>query len=69
MTLSLRGDIGGFGVGSDLSWNAVGAASWAFAENWSAVLAYRLLDVDYDHNAFKYNVRTDGPALGLMYTF
>ena len=69
VTLSLRGDIGGFGIGSDLAWNAVGAASWAFAENWSAVLAYRLLDMDYDHNGFKYNVRTDGPALGVTYAF
>ena len=69
VTLSLRGDIGGFGIGSDLAWNAVGAASWTFAENWSAVLAYRLLDMDYDHNGFKYNVRTDGPALGVTYMF
>jgi hypothetical protein len=69
VTISLRGDIGGFGIGSDLTWNVIGAASWAFAEKWSAVVAYRYLDTDYDNDGFKYNVHTDGPALGVTYTF
>lgn len=69
VSLSLRGDIGGFGIGSDLAWNVVGAAEWAFAAGWSAGLAYRCLDIDYEDDGFVYNVRMDGPALGVSYTF
>lgn len=69
VSLSLRGDIGGFGIGSDLAWNVVGAAEWAFAERWKANLAYRCLDFDYEDDGFVYNVRMDGPALGVSYTF
>jgi opacity protein-like surface antigen len=67
--ISLRGDVGGFGMGSDFAWNAVGTAEWAITDRWSAGLAYRCLDVDFDDSDFEYDVRMDGPALGVGYKF
>jgi hypothetical protein len=69
VTLSARGDAAGFGVGSDMTWNAVAAAQWTVLENWVLGAGYRYLDVDYDHNAFVYNVRTQGPEVGLGYSW
>lgn len=69
LIFALRGDAGGFGLGSDLTWNLLGSANWAFNEDWSASLGYRYLDVDYDKDGLKYHVRTDGPELGVTYTF
>jgi len=66
---SLRGDIGGFGIGSDLTLNAVGTANWIINKDWSANLAYRYMDVDYNKDGFIYDVTMDGPAIGVTYTF
>jgi hypothetical protein len=75
--LMLAGDIGGFGVGSDFTWQLVGAYSWEFCvrENvrWSAVLGYRALSVDYSQgvgiNRFEYDAITHGPLLGVSARF
>ena len=52
-SLFLRGDIGGFGVGSSFSWQAVGGYSFDFATangvTYSGVIGYRALYVDYAH--------------------
>jgi|SRR5215218_1595907 hypothetical protein len=49
--LSLRGDGGGFGVGSDFCWQAIAAYGWDFARynniTFLGVLGYRALYVDY----------------------
>ena len=45
--LQLRGDVGGFGVGSDFSWQLFGGYGFAFGESWSGVIGYRALSVDY----------------------
>ena len=36
--LILKGDVGGFGVGADLTWSLQGGAVWAFAETKTGVL-------------------------------
>lgn len=64
-----RGDVGGFGVGSDLTWNAQVGMDWRFAEAWSLGVAYRIFDVDYNHDGFIYDVRTDGPEIGVGHRF
>jgi hypothetical protein len=45
--LQLRGDVGGFGVGSDFSWQLFGGYGFALGESWSGVIGYRALSVDY----------------------
>jgi hypothetical protein len=75
--LMLRGDVGGFGVGSQSSWQAMGAFSWEFARTesavWSAMLGYRALQVDYQKGSgntlYEYDIVTHGPILGVTARF
>jgi hypothetical protein len=69
----LRADVGGFGVGSDQSWNAVAAVSYRVSNRVSVGGGYRILDVKYDDGTgpkrFLYDVQMDGPAIGLIFSF
>lgn len=42
------GDIGGFGVGSDLQWELLGRVNYQFDETWTLGVGYRHIDVDFD---------------------
>ena len=68
-TALLRGDIGGFGAGSDFTWNLAGLIHYQPLKHVGLVGGYRVLDVDYEDgsgiNKFKYDVRMNGPILGL----
>ena len=72
-TLIARGDIGGFGVGSDFTWSALAVADWSISGNFGLVFGYRALDTDYSQgsgsNRFKFNMLVSGPLLGLRYNF
>lgn len=63
------GDIGGFGVSSDLTWQAMAALGWKFSESGSAMIGYRSIDTDYKQGAFAYDINAHGPILGLEWTF
>jgi opacity protein-like surface antigen len=50
----LKGDIGGFGVGSKISWQAFGGYAHNFefgGLNWSSMIGYRALEVDYSQGS------------------
>jgi hypothetical protein len=72
-TFWLRGDVGGFGVGSDLTWNAVAGFAWELADRFSVGAGYRVLDFDYDHGSgadrFLFDVQLGGPVVGLLVRF
>lgn len=72
-SLNLRGDVGGFGIGSDFAWQAIATLRWHFSPRTGVGLAYRHLDMDYEDgkgdNRFLYDVATSGPALGVIFTF
>ena len=71
--LWLRGDIGGFGVGSDFTWNAIGMLQFQPWKHVSLFGGYRALYQDYEDGSgadlFKYDVTTHGPVLGLNITW
>ncbi len=75
--LVLRADIGGFGAGSEFSWNAIGAYSWDIGNHrgfsYNGVLGYRLLSVDYERGSgvtrYEYDVLQHGPFAGLTVRF
>lgn len=73
--LIAQGDIGGFGVGADFSWNAAVGASYDASENLSLQLAYRVLSVDRESPAIgggspvDLNITIQGPLIGLAYRF
>jgi hypothetical protein len=72
-SLNLRGDVGGFGVGSDFAWQAVATLRWQFSPHTGALAAYRYLDMDYENgngdHRFIYDMAISGPALGFVLTF
>jgi len=69
----LRGDVGGFGVGSDFSWQAIGHVDWRLSESFTLNVGYRYIEVDYEDGSgsdeFRYDVATSGPAVGLTFQF
>ena len=73
----LRGDVGGFDVGSRFSWQAVGAYNFQFAKTqygvWSGIIGYKALYADYSQGSgvtfYRYNITEHGPILGLSLQF
>lgn len=71
-TLAGEGNVGGFGVGSDLAWNVqafVGYRTTLFGRDTTLALGYRALSQDYDHNDFEWDVTMHGPILGAALRF
>jgi hypothetical protein len=75
--LWLRGDIGGFGAGSDFSWQAMGAYGFEFGTyqgvTFSGVIGYRALYVDYaqgeGRQRYEFDMLVHGPVLGISARF
>ncbi len=72
-TIALRGDVGGFGVGSDFAWQAIATVRWQASETIHVGGGYRYLDADYEDGEgasyFKYDIASAGPFLGVAFTF
>jgi hypothetical protein len=69
-----RGNIGGFGVGSDLMWQLQADLGFRSAGgHWQFAIGYRVIDIDYDHgndrDRFVYDMQTFGPVLKAGYRF
>jgi len=68
--LWLRGDIGGFGLSSKFTYQALAAIDWQFAGGFSASLGYRVLGYDFDQSGLVLeDVRFQGAQLGFGYRF
>lgn len=63
--LAARGDIGGFGVGSELAWNAFGSLGYQWTDRFSTELGYRYLSMDYSDNGFIFDADMSGLFLGM----
>ena len=61
--------VGGFGVGSHLTWDTFGALGYQFNDSISAVAGYRHLEVDYENNGFVFDVELSGPVIGMRVRF
>lgn len=71
-SLLLRGDIGGFGVGSDFAWQGIVTVRWQSSERVGWLLAYRHMDMDYkgsNARGFTYDMAISGPGLGVVFSF
>ena len=66
-------EIGGFGVGSTVSWQVFPTIGVRLTERASIEFGYRWLDLDYstgeDTTLFKYDVLTQGPVMGFAFRF
>ena len=64
---AVTGDVGGFGVGADLTWQVVASAGYAITKSIDAVIGYRYLAVDFEDGDFAYDIATSGFGLGLKF--
>jgi predicted porin len=67
-----RGDIGGFGVGSDVTWQLAAYFGYMPSERWNLFAGYRHLDFDYksdNENRFFYDMGISGPLVGFGFLF
>jgi hypothetical protein len=66
-------EIGGFGAGSDFTWQIFPIVGVVLGRGVSLELGYRWLDVDYatgeGSTRFRYDVLTQGPAFGAAFRF
>lgn len=69
--LSVMGqaDIGGFGVGSELTWSVLGTVNYVFNDHWSASVGYKHMSVDYEDDGLVFDVDISGPVIGVTYRF
>jgi opacity protein-like surface antigen len=66
-------EIGGFGAGSDFTWQLFPSIAINFTDSFSLDLGYRWLDIDYStgerNQLFTYDVLTQGPVVGVGFRF
>lgn len=71
----LRGDIGGFGVGSDFAWRVDVGARYHITKQWEAAVGYKILDIDYETGTsgslsrYAWDGSEAGITLGVGYHF
>ena len=67
---SARFDVGGFGMGSEISWKLNLLVGYQFSDLLSLHFGYQGYDVDYqDSDSFKYDMYTGGFITGLNFNF
>ena len=69
VTLNASANIGGFGAGSEFTWEAYAGANYAFTERVSAELGYRYLSIDYENDGKEINMQMFGPFTALVVRF
>lgn len=69
LSFSAYGDVGGFGVGSQFTWQAMGTLDWRVNERLSASIGYRHIHIDYSKGRAEIGVDLSGPIIGASYRF
>lgn len=73
LSFNARGDVGGFGAGSDLTWQAFPYLGWQISKSFSLQAGYRWVYTDYETGRglkrFKYDILTQGPQVGFSFHF
>jgi hypothetical protein len=68
-SVTLYGDFGGFGVGSQQTWQVLAAASYQMRENRFLSVGYRHMAVDYRSGGTDVDVSMSGPLVGMTWRF
>lgn len=70
---ALRGDIGGFGFGSDFTWHALTKVTYQQSDRFSWYVGYRAIAYDYEEgkglNYQNYDLVQHGPGAGVAFSF
>jgi hypothetical protein len=73
LSVVVRGDIGGFGVGSHFTWNIGAIIAYRASQRITLGAGYRLLDINFSEGKgsekFQYDVQMRGPVLGFAIRF
>jgi hypothetical protein len=73
LAFALRGDVGGFGVGSKVGWMIQPTVTWTLNSTVSFLAGYRHLYVDYETGSgqgfYAYKVHHTGPGIGVDLRF
>jgi hypothetical protein len=68
-----RGNIGGFGVGSELMWQVMADFGYRPSEKWFVTFGYRIIDMDFEDGSgpdrFVYDMQTFGPVARIGFLF
>jgi hypothetical protein len=71
--LVLRGDIGGFGIGSEFAWQFLGILGYRFTPSMTLYGGYRVLDIDVEEgdrdDRLEINTSLSGPIVGFAFGF
>lgn len=72
-SVDLKGDVGGFGAGSEFVWQVTSGVRWKLNDAWDLIASYRYYDVDFeDENSsglLRYDMVSHGPMLGATWRF
>ena len=63
------GDVGGFGMASDFTWQAMASIGYHINDSSSVALGYRAIGTDYTNNDITYDVTSHGLLLGYEMKF
>jgi hypothetical protein len=66
---AVRGEIGEFGVGADLMWEAEAALGINLTRSIFTEIGYRALGGNYENNDFRFDVVLHGPQITTGITF
>ena len=66
---ALYGDLAGFGVTSDLTWQLMGTIQYDLNEHWRLAAGYRHVSVKSDEQNFDLDLSMSGPIFGVSYRF
>ena len=71
--LNLRGDVGGFSIGSEFMYHFLASARWQASEAVGVFFGYRIISFDYadgkDLNYQRYDLTEQGPMVGASIRF
>jgi len=62
-------DVGGFGVGSDFTWQGLAGLKYSVTDTIQATFGYRYMEMDYDDGGFEYDMANDGLYAGAAFHF
>ena len=65
----IYGDIGGFGVGSEESFQAVGTLNYQLSDQFYLSAGYRYLTLDYQRDGRELDLQISGPVVGATWRF
>ena len=69
LTFTVSGDIGGFGVGSELSWQAFAGVEWRVSDRVSLNAGWMILAIDSEKGLSDFDLTMSGPSIGATIRF